>query len=336
MRAVGYREALPISDPQALLDLELPDPSPGPHDLRVQVRAVSVNPVDTKVRASTNPPPGEVKILGWDAAGVVLDVGREVTRFHAGDQVWYAGSLARPGTDSELHLVDERLVGRMPRKLEFGPAAAMPLTTLTAWELLFDRLDVVRNPSRAGDQLLVIGATGGVGSMLVQLARKLTSLKVIGTASNAEGKAQVQSSGAHHVVDYGDLPSELKRIGIPQVAYVASTTHTDAHLPAISEVLLPGGRLGLIDDPAALDMMVLKPKCISTHWEYMFSRSLFQTPDMAEQGHILDQVADLVDGGTLVPTRSENYGRISAENLRRAHASVESGHTHGKIVLAGF
>lgn len=336
MKAVGYRRALPISDPQSLLDLELPDPQPGSNDLRVQVRAVSVNPVDTKVRISTDPPPGQVKVLGWDASGVVLDVGHEVTRFRPGDRVWYAGSLARPGTDSELHLVDERVVGRMPGALDFGPAAALPLTTLTAWELLFDRLDVLRHPSRVGDQLLVIGATGGVGSMLVQLARRLTPMTVIGTASNAEGRSQVLSNGAHHAVDYRDLPSELKRLGIPCVAYVASLTHTDVHLPAISEVLLPGGRLGLIDDPASLDMMALKPKCISTHWEFMFSRSLFQTPDMEEQGHILDKVADLVDHGTLVPTRSENYGKVNSENLRRAHAAVESGHTHGKVVLAGF
>ncbi len=336
MKAVGYRRALPISDPDSLLDLELPDPVPGPRDLRVQVRAVSVNPADTKFRASANPPAGEVRILGYDAAGVVQDVGREVSRFHPGDRVWYAGSMARQGTDSELHLVDERITGRMPHSLEFGPAAAMPLTTLTASELLFDRLEVLRNPSRAGDQLLVIGATGGVGSILVQLARKLTPLTVIGTASTPEGSAEVRANGAHHVVDYHNLPAELQRIGIPGVAYVASLTHTDTYIPAIAEVLVPAGRLGLIDDPASLDMMALKPKCISTHWEFMFSRSLFQTPDMDEQGKTLDKVAELVDAGALAPTRYESYGKITAENLRRAHADVETGHTHGKVVLVGF
>lgn len=336
MKAVGYRRAGPVSDPESLLDLDTPVPVPGARDLLVEVRAVSVNPVDTKVRASTNPPPGETKVLGWDAAGVVRSTGQDVTGFHPGDRVWYAGSIARPGTDSELHVVDERIVGAMPRSLDFSHAAALPLTTLAAWELLFDRLQVLTNPSPPGNQLLVIGATGGVGSMLVQFARKLTPMTVIGTASNPDGVSMVLANGAHHVVGYGDLPGALARIGIPSVAYVASLTHTDSHLAAIRDVLLPGGRLGILDDPAGLETMVLKPKCISVHWEFMFSRSLFQTPDMDEQGRILTRVAGLIDQGVLAAPRTENYGPINAQNLRRAHASLESGHTHGKIVLEGF
>ncbi len=336
VKAVGYRRAGPVSDPESLIDVEVPSPNPGPRDLQVEVRAVSVNPADTKLRATTNPSPGEIKILGFDAAGVVRTVGKDVTSFRPGDRVWYAGSIARPGTDSQLHLVDERITGKMPQTLDFVRAAALPLTSLAAWELLFDRLQVTSNPSPPGEQLLVIGATGGVGSVLVQLARKLTPLTVVGTASNAAGRAMVLSNGAHYVIDYGDLPGELKRVGVPSVAYVASLTHTDTHLAAISEAILPGGRLGIIDDPVGLDTMILKSKCVSVHWEFMFSRSLFQTQDMAEQGRILSRVAELIDQGTLSPTIAENYGTINAQNLRRAHASVEAGHTHGKIVLEGF
>lgn len=336
MKAVGYQRALPIDDPEALLDVTLPDPLPEAHDLLVEIKAVSVNPVDTKVRRSTNPPAGQVKVLGWDAAGIVRAVGREVTLFRAGDKVWYAGSIARQGTDAERHVVDERIVGKMPATLDFAQAAALPLTSLTAWELLFDRLQVLRNPSSVGDQLLVIGASGGVGSILLQLARQLTPLTIIGTASDAASQARVGENGAHHAINYNDLNDELRRIGIPSVAYVASLTHTDSYLKTISEVTLPEGRVAIIDDPVGLDTMILKPKCISVHWEFMFTRSLFQTPDMIEQHKILNRVSELVDAGKVRSTLAENFGTITAANLRRAHALIESGHAPGKIVLEGF
>ena len=335
MRAVGYKRALPIDDPESLLDVTLPEPEPQPHDLVVDVKAVSVNPVDYKVRQSTNPPAGEIKVLGWDAAGIVRAAGRDVTLFRPGDRVWYAGSIARPGTNAERHVVDERIVGKLPSTLSFAQGAALPLTSLTAWELLFDRLQVLQNPSSVGDQLLVIGASGGVGSILVQLARKLTKLTIIGTA-DPESEARVRARGAHHIVNYNNLSTELRRIGIPSVAYVASLTHTDAHLQAISEVILPQGRLAIIDDPAGLDTMVLKPKCVSIHWEFMFTRSLFQTPDMLEQHNILNRISELVEQGGVQSTLAENFGTINAANLRRAHALIESGHAPGKIVLEGF
>jgi zinc-binding alcohol dehydrogenase family protein len=336
MKAVGYKRALPIEDPESLLDVNLPEPAPEPHDLLIEVRAVSVNPVDTKERRSKNPPAGEIRVLGWDAAGIVRQVGREVSLFRPGDKVWYAGSIARPGTNAERHLVDERIVGKMPRKFSFAEAAALPLTSLTAWELLFDRLQVLKNPSTVGNQLLVIGASGGVGSILVQLARKLTSLTIIGTASDAESEARVLERGAHYAVNYNNLIAELRRIEIPSAAYVASLTHTDGYLKAISEILLPEGRLGIIDDPVGLDTMILKPKCISVHWEFMFTRSLFHTPDMDEQHKILERVSELVDEGAVQSTLGENFGTITAVNLRRAHAAVESGRARGKVVLEGF
>ncbi|HVJ61741.1 MAG TPA: zinc-binding alcohol dehydrogenase family protein [Tahibacter sp.] len=337
MKAIGYYQNLPADDAQALVDIELPEPVPGPRDLVVAVRAVSVNPVDAKVRRKAAPPPGEARVLGFDAAGVVQSVGAEVTLFKPGDAVYYAGSIARPGSNAQLHAVDERIVGRKPASLDDAHAAALPLTAITAWELLFDRLGVARGGG-AGQTLLVTGAAGGVGSILVQLARKLTALTVIGTASRAETRAWVESLGAHHVIDHSKpLGEELKRIGVEQVDYVASLTHTDLHYDAIVAALKPQGRLGLIDDPATpLDVMKLKHKALSLHWEMMFTRPMFGTPDMIEQHKLLNEVAALIDDGTLKTTLGENYGAINAANLRRAHALIESGTAKGKIVLEGF
>jgi zinc-binding alcohol dehydrogenase family protein len=266
MRAVGYRRPLPIEDPEALIDATLPDPTPTGRDLLVEVRAVSVNPVDTKVRRSVAPPAGELGVLGWDAAGVVRAVGPEVSLFRTGDHVWYAGSIARAGTDSELHLVDERIVGHMPASLDFARAAAVPLTSITAWELLFDRLRVAPAPTPTGESLLIIGASGGVGSVLTQLACRLTGLVVIGTASRPETEAWVRDLGAHHVIDHRKpLSQELKRVGVPQVTHVASLTQSDRHWSEIVESLAPQGKLGLIDDPQGIDATALKRKCLSLH-----------------------------------------------------------------------
>ena len=339
MKAVGYRESLPISEAMSLIDIELPDPRPSGHDLLVQVKAVSVNPVDTKIRIGVAPPAGETRVLGWDASGVVLEIGSDVTLFNPGDEVWYAGSIVRPGTNSELHLVDERIVGQKPKSIGHAQAAAMPLTSITAWELLFDRLGVLPGKAFNDHSLLIIGAAGGVGSILTQLARRLTSMTVIGTASRKETTEWVRSLGAHQVINHSKpLAEELRKAGIPSVTHVASLTQTDKHFTEIAEALSPQGKLALIDDPdpAALNISLLKHKSISLHWELMFTRSLFSTPDLLAQHKLLSEMAELVDAGLIRTTFSEHLGKINADNLKRAHALIESGTTKGKIVLEGF
>jgi zinc-binding alcohol dehydrogenase family protein len=339
MKAVGYRESLPITDESALIDFELPDPQPGGRDLLVAVKAVSVNPVDTKVRRNTQPAEGETKVLGWDASGVVQAVGPGVTLFKPGDEVWYAGSIARPGSNVELHLVDERIVGYKPKSLSHAEAAALPLTSITAWELLFDRLGVLPGKSPTNQSLLIIGAAGGVGSILVQLARRLTGLTVIGTASRPETTEWVRSLGAHHVIDHSKpLAEELRKTGLSNVTHVASLTQTGQHFADIVEALAPQGKLALIDDPdpAELNVLLLKRKSISLHWELMFTRALFDTPDILAQHRLLCEVADLVDAGLIRTTANQNLGPINAGNLKRAHALIETGTTRGKIVLEGF
>lgn len=335
MKAVVYTQpGLPIHDPQSLYDAELPKPKPGPRDLLVEVRAIAVNPVDTKIRASRG---GEQpQVLGWDAVGIVREVGDQVTLFRPGDEVFYAGAIDRPGSYSEFHVVDERIVGHKPRNLDNASAAALPLTSITAWELLFDRLGIEENGGQ-GQRLLVVGAAGGVGSILVQLASKLTRLTVIGTASRPETQAWVKQLGAHHVIDHTEsLPLQMEALKLDSVDYVISLTHTDSYLAQLVEVLRPQGKLALIDDPAQLDVMPLKRKSLSLHWELMFTRSLYKTEDMIKQHQLLDRVAQLVDEGVLKTTLGEHYGTINAEHLKRAHAMIESGKARGKIVLEGF
>ncbi|MGZ0704190.1 zinc-binding alcohol dehydrogenase family protein [Pseudomonas piscis] len=337
MKAIAYYASLPIDDAKSLQDIELPEPVAGPRDLLVEVKAISVNPVDTKVRQNVQPEGGAAKVLGWDVAGVVKAVGSDVSLFKVGDRVFYAGSIARAGGNSELHTVDERIVGHMPKSLDFAAAAALPLTAITAWELLFERLQVNQEPSDKGQSLLIVGAAGGVGSILTQLARQLTGLKVIGTASRQQTQAWVRELGAHAVVDHSQpLSAELKRIGIDSVTHVASLTQTDAHLDQLVEALAPQGKLALIDDPKSLDVTQLKRKSLSLHWEFMYTRSLFETADMQEQHVLLNRVAELIDAGTLKTTVGEHFGQINAANLRRAHALLESGKARGKIVLEGF
>lgn len=335
MKAVVYSQhGLPIQNPQSLYDAEVAKPEPGPHDLLVKIRAIAVNPVDTKVR--TNSPTDRPRILGWDAVGAVEAVGDAVMLFKPGDEVYYAGSINRPGSYAEYGLVDERIAGHKPASLSDADAAALPLTSLTAWELLFDRLGVEEDAGE-GDALLIIGAAGGVGSMLTQLARQLTGLRVIGTASRPSTSEWVRTLGAHEVIDHSrPLTEELNRIGVPQVRYVASLTQTDKHYAQIVEALAPQGKFGIIDDPATLDALPLKRKAISLHWELMFTRSLFQTPDMIRQHEILERVSTLIDSGTLRTTVGNHFGIINAENLRRAHELIESGRSQGKIVLEGF
>ena len=338
MKAIAYQHSLPITEAASLVDVTLPDPVASGRDLLVEVKAVAVNPVDTKIRRGQQPAAGEWKVLGWDAAGVVRAVGPDVHMFKPGDRVWYAGTINRPGSNSELQLVDERIVGHMPATLDFAAAASLPLTSITAWELLFDRLGIERGGQAYGKSLLVIGAAGGVGSILVQLARRLTGLTVIATASRPESQAWIRQLGAHHVIDHhAPLAAQLAAIGQPAPEYVVCLTHTDSYFEQIAEVIAPQGKFGLIDDPATpLDVIKLKRKSVSLHWELMFTRALFATADMQAQHHILSEVASLVDNGVLRTTVAENFGRIDAENLRRAHALLESGQARGKIVLEGF
>lgn len=333
MKAIVYTQhGLPLTDPTSLYAMDLPKPVPGDRDLLVRIEAISVNPVDTKVRAGS--PTDTPRVLGWDAAGVVEAVGPGVTLFKPGDQVWYAGSITRPGSYAEYGLVDERIAALKPASLPFGEAAALPLTALTAWELLFDRLGVHADDE---GELLIVGAAGGVGSILTQLASRLTKLRVIGTASRADTREWVRSLGAHDVIDHGQpLLEGLRSAGVPQVRYVASLTHTASHYPQLIEALAPQGKLGLIDDPETLDVVPLKRKAISLHWELMFTRSLFETKDMVRQHEILGEVARLIDEGTIKTTLGEHMGQINAENLRKAHGLIESGRARGKIVLEGF
>ncbi|KFZ31921.1 NADPH:quinone reductase [Pseudidiomarina salinarum] len=336
MRAVGYKKSLPASHNEALLDIILPEPEPEPNDVIVKVQAVGVNPVDTKIRMRKEPARGETAILGWDAAGIVTRVGSKVTEFQAGDEVWYAGAVDRPGCNAELHAVDARIISRKPASLSFAEAAAMPLTFLTAWELLFDRLDVKHDDEHA--VILVTGAAGGVGSALIQLAKALTEATVVGTASRVESRNWVTQLGADHVIDHSkSLVEAYRKLNLSDVTHVASITHSDQHFDDLVELLQPQGKLALIDDPATpLDVSKMKQKSLSLHWEFMYTRSMFQTADMGRQGEILAKVAELTDAGTITTTMTTNLGNINAANLRTAHSQLESQHTIGKIVLAGF
>jgi len=338
VRAIGYQTPLPIADDHSLVDIELPRPTPSGRDLLVEIKAISVNPVDTKVRANARPEGGGWKVLGWDAAGIVVEAGPEASLFKPGDEVFYAGALTRPGTYAEFHVVDERIIGRKPKTLGWAEAAALPLTAITAWEALFDRLDVKgRAVPGAAPVILIIGGAGGVGSIAIQLARKLTDLTVIATASRPETKAWATDLGAHHVVDHSrPLATEIAALGIGAPAFVFSTTNTEQHLAEIVELIAPQGRFALIDDPAALDINPFKRKSVSAHWEFMFTRSMFDTADIAEQGALLGEVSRLVDDGTIRTTLAESFGPINATNLKRAHALIESGKAKGKVTLEGF
>lgn len=337
MRAIGYEQAGPIDRDDALVDIVLPAPVATGRDILVEVRAVSVNPVDTKVRRGTAPDAGQWKVLGWDAAGIVTAAGPDVILFRPGDEVFYAGAINRPGANSQLHLVDERIVGRKPATLGWAEAAAIPLTAITAWEAMFDRLDVAKPVPGAAPAILIVGGAGGVGSIAIQLARALTGLTVIGTASRPETRDWVTSMGAHHVIDHSKpLAAEFAALGIGAPSFVFSTTQTIQHLDQIAELIAPQGRFALIDDPATLNVNLFKRKSVSIHLELMYTRSIYGTPDMAEQGKLLNEVSRLLDAGTLRTTMTQRLSPIDAANLKRAHAMVESGMTRGKVVLEGF
>ncbi len=337
MQAIGFQQPGSIDRDESLVNIELSTPTPTGRDLLVEVKAVSVNPVDVKVRRSAQPDSGEWKVLGWDAAGVVVGVGAEVTLFQPGDPVFYAGAIDRPGSNAEYHLVDERIVGAKPQSLDWAAAAALPLTSITAWEMLLDRLDVKQSVPGAAPAILIIGGAGGVGSIAIQIARALSDLTVIATASRPETVAWVQDMGAHYVIDHSlPLAQQVAALGLGAPAFVFSTTHTDRHLDQIAELIAPQGRFGLIDDPETLDIKPFKRKSVSAHWELMFTRSLFNTADIDQQGKLLNQVSRLVDEGILRATITERYAPINAANLKQVHRIIESGKARGKIVLEGF
>lgn len=339
MRAVGLYRYLPIEDPESVLDVEVPTPEARGRDLLVRVEAVSVNPVDTKVRAPKEAVETQPRILGWDAAGVVEAVGDGVSLFSPGDEVYYAGSIVRPGCDSELHLVDERIVGRKPRNLSFEQAAAMPLTTLTAWEVMFDRMGVPR-AGRESASVLIIGGAGGVGSIAIQIAKRVAGLRVIATASRGESADWCRSLGADEIIDHRQpFAEEFKRLGEPEVDYVLCFNSTEKHVQNMADVIKPQGKIGCIvgaKGNAPIPTSIFMRKSVAFCWELMFTRSEFQTPDMQAQHDILNAAADLYDDGTLRTTLRKTLGPLNAENLRRGHAVLESGSTIGKLVLSGI
>ncbi|MDC7806006.1 zinc-binding alcohol dehydrogenase family protein [Luteimonas sp BLCC-B24] len=338
MKAVALTRYLPIDDPHALLDVELDLPEPGPHDLRVRVEAVSVNPVDTKVRAPKAQVESTPRVLGYDAAGIVDAVGEAVTDFTAGDAVYYAGDITRSGSNAQFQLVDARIVARKPASLDFPGAAALPLTALTAWELLFERMPYAIDGGGAGKTLLVIGGAGGVGSIAIQLAR-LAGFTVIATASRDETAAWCRSLGADHVIDHRQpLTPQLQALGLDAVDAALNLADTDRYWDVLGELLAPQGHVGLIVEPTGALKIgdPYKAKCIGIHWEFMFARARFKTEDMAEQGRILARVAELVDAGRLRGTLTDTLSPISAETLREAHRRLESGRTIGKLAVAGW
>jgi len=335
MKAIGYKENLPIDNVNALKDITLDTPKATGRDILVEVKAISVNPVDYKIRANRPSPDGNWSVIGWDATGIVTAVGEDVTLFKVGDEVWYAGDLTRQGSNAEYQVVDERIVGKKPASLSFAEAAALPLTTLTAYEMLFHRLQVSKDD--ASKSILVIGAAGGVGSILVQLAKKLTKLHIIGTASREETTDWLKELGADTVINHRNkLSEEFEKYNLPAPEYVVSLNATEHHVDEIVKLIKPQGKFGFIDDPKVMNVMPFKGKAVSTHIELMFTRSMFQTDDMIEQHNILNEVSELIDNGTVRTTLGENFGTINAENLRRAHAFLETGKAKGKIVLEGF
>lgn len=334
MKAIGYNQAGPITAPDALIEFETETPELAPRDLLVEVRGISVNPVDVKVRSNMSPEQG-TKVIGFDAAGVVQQVGSDVSKFKVGDEVFYAGDITRPGTNSELHAVDERIVGRKPKSLEFAEAAGFPLTSITAWEILFDSFALTEGEGK-GESLLIIAGAGGVGSILIQLAKKLTELTVIATASRSETIEWVQTMGADHVINHREsLIDQVNALGLAP-RYVASLSGSGAHFPAVIELIKPRGHVAFIDDPEILDIKSGKQKALTFSWEFMFTRSMFQTDDIEKQHDLLNRVSELIDDGSLISTVTNNLGTISAETLKHAHTLQESGRAIGKNVLEGF
>ncbi|MDG0817612.1 zinc-binding alcohol dehydrogenase family protein [Bdellovibrio svalbardensis] len=331
MKVIGYFEPQDSSKNSSLILSELSEPTPGPNDILVRVKAVSVNPVDLKVRKNSKPNNGELKILGWDASGIVEKLGSKVEKFKVGDEVYYAGSINRPGSNSELQLVDERITALKPRKLSYEEAAALPLTTITAYETLFERLNVLVNEPAS---ILIFGGAGGVGSMAIQLAKKLTHLQVIATASRPDSTEWCKKLGADLVVDHNrDIHAQLRSRGIDEVKYIFSVTHTEQHKASMEALIAPQGHICFIDNPETFDVIPFKRKSVGIHLESMFTRSLFETADMQEQGNLLARVADLIDTGKIQTTINHIFEGFTPKNFERAHEMLESEKTVGKIVI---
>jgi len=339
MKAIAAYGGLPSGDPAAFALVDLPDPLPGPHDLLVRVEAVAVNPVDTKVRAGlprpgTGAPP---RLLGWDAAGVVEVCGAAVERFAPGDRVWFAGDISRPGCNAERVLVEEAICGRRPTSLSAAEAAALPLTGLTAWEALFERLGLDPEGADAGRSLLILGGAGGVGSIAIQLARR-AGLVVIATASRPQSRAWCERMGASHVLDHSQpLAPQLAALGLPELDTIANFSDTDAYWEVMAELIRPQGSIvAIVGNRSPLDLNLLKAKSVSFHWEFMFTRPQFRTPDRGRQGEILERLAELVDAGAILGTATTRLEPISPATLAQAHGLLEAGRTIGKIVLEGW
>lgn len=341
MKAVAYTKACSLTEDESLIDIILPQPVAKGRDLLVKVKAIAVNPVDCKIRQNVSPESEPYKVIGWDAVGEVIAIGDAVTTFSLGDSVYYAGDLTRQGCNAEYQLVDERIVGKKPETLSDAEAAAMPLTAITAWELLFDRLSVrqqsVDKRKTSDEVLLVVGAAGGVGSMLIQLAKAISGATIIATASRVSSQAWVENLGADYVIDHTQpLEPQINALATGPVTHVASLNGTEAYFDMYADVLAPFGKIGLIDDPGALDIRVLKRKSISLHWEFMYTRSMYRTEDMQQQHVLLNALAQLIDHGYIKTTVGKHMGVINASNLKAAHVAIESGRTIGKIVLEGF
>ena len=342
MKAIGFYQFLPVENPESLVEVEIPDPEPGARDLLVRVKAVSVNPVDVKVRSRQKTVEKEPKIIGWDAAGVVESIGSEVSLFKVGDEVYYAGDITRPGCNSQYHLVDERIVGRKPASLSFEQAAAMPLTTITAWESLFDRMGVEKGAPAEQDRksVLVIGGAGGVGSIAIQLAKKVAGCKVIATASREDTAGWCRKLGADEIINHHkSFAEEFKRIGADEVDYILCFNSTEKHIQNMADVIKPQGKICTIvetKDSQPVNISLFQAKSVGFMWELMFTRSMFKTPDMQAQHDLLNESARLIDEGLLKTTMAESYGPLTAENLRKAHGKIESGNMIGKLVLSGM
>lgn len=341
MQAIVFNHSLPIDQENALFETTLDTPTATGRDLLVKIDAISVNPVDSKVRLRALPEQGEPKVLGFDAVGIVEAIGKDVSLFNVGDKVFYAGDVGRNGSNAEFQLVDERIVGKAPQKISTAHAAAVPLTAITAYEMLFDRLqvDYKNHYNLATPVILIVGAAGGVGSIMIQLAKALCpEAKVIATASRSESQDWCKKMGADHVISHaekdGGIQTQLIAIGIEQVSHIASLTHTAQHFNDYVEIIKPQGKICLIDDPATpLNFSALKAKSVSLHWELMFTRPRFETEDMIKQHHILNKVSELLDAGSIQSTMTKNLGEITAENLILAHSIIEEGTMIGKIVL---
>ena len=339
MKAIASPGPLPADHPEAFQDIELPKPHPRERDLLVRVSAFSVNPVDTKIRLVKRAPEQDQspRVLGWDAAGIVEEVGTGVRLFRKSDEVYYAGSLLRPGCNSEFQLVDERIAAAKPGSWNMAQAAALPLTAITAYEALFDRMAITRDRPLKGLTLLIIGGAGGVGSIAIQLA-KLAGLQVVATASRPESEAWCRAMGADFIIDHmAPLLPQLQERGCSTVDYILNASSTDRHWGAMAEVIKPQGRIcALVNAEHPLDLNVLKQKSVTFSWEFMFTRAMYETEDMIRQHELLKEVAGWIAQGHIQPTLTETLSPITAANLRQAHTRLEQGHMIGKLVLADW